>query len=92
MAALAVCLLMPACGAAIDENAVAAFVEPAVEDRAREISGKPSGDICARDLAGIRGLDLPESGISALGDLAYFTGLTHLNLDGNNTGDLSPLK
>ncbi len=69
-----------------------AFKSSAIEDAVRKALNNHSSDLIRYDeLETITELDLRDSSLSDISDLAYMTGLVELNLSFNEISDVSPL-
>lgn len=67
------------------------FADPALEAAVRSVVNIPEGDLFPEDLAGVRTLSAPESGIADLAGIQHLVDLMMLSLPGNAVSDLGPL-
>lgn len=77
------------------------FTDAVLEDKVREVMGKPTGDITVAEAETVVKLDLSNEsfddmnsqngGIRDISDLKYFTGMEELNLSYNDISDFAPL-
>lgn len=82
-------------------ESVVVFTDAVLEDKVREVMGKPTGDITVKEAAAVVKLDLSNEsfddmnsqngGIRDISDLKYFTGMKELNLSYNDISDYAPL-
>jgi len=68
------------------------FKDPALEAAVREALGKETGDITAKEMAGLSELDASDRGIQDLSGLEYATNLRVLHLSKNKISDISPFR
>ncbi|MBN1797390.1 MAG: leucine-rich repeat domain-containing protein [Spirochaetales bacterium] len=73
------------------QNIKVKFEDPGLEQAIRKTIDKPSGDIYASELKGLKELDGEDFNIISLKGIEYCTSLEELYLSNNQIGDLSPL-